>query len=311
MKRLRGIHKDESGAALILPLILLIAGSSLIVPLLNLTHTGVELERFYKTKMHQMYAAEDGIEKTIYEIINGDEESPLAGLEDGESYTETISDLAGHSSVDITTTKLSLLYGILGDKEYQTDKPHEEWMGLQIVGTPNQGAGWVEYECAANFNYDGSGWRDLETVGFFFFPPPSDESLIQGPTLTSPGTPEGEITFNKLESVETKMTGGGFAFIWRWKNNQGPDFKWSDQTVGALSFKFKVYDPTWEPITPTPYVWATIRQQDVSYIANGNISKWLIESEVGDSDSHTKIKAAALVTNGTAIILTWEIDPPD
>lgn len=294
--------QEETGAALVIALIVLFVGALLIPPLLNLSTTGVMTERVFENKTRHLYAAEAGVENSIYMIMNGD--AALTDLDEEEAYSYSLPDPLDNSTVNVTVTKYSLIEGLLGDKEYRLNQPHEQWAQLSESGTRNQTEDWVEYTCDANFSYDGVPWRTMNTVGACFFPPPGDTSMIDGPVLASPGTPGGEITFNKLESVETKMTAGAFAFIWRWENNKGPKFRWPAQTDGSISFKFKVDDPDWE--YDDAFVWATFKEQDISYSASSGFSKWLIESTAGD----TTIRAAVYGGSGTPTVLTWEINPP-
>ena len=151
------------------------------------------------------------------------------------------------------------------------------------------------------FYYDGNGNRNVESVGTFFAPFPGDETLIVEPYDEVP-TPV--ITFVDLESFETKQGSGGFAFIWRWENNKGPEFD-KNNREGALSFKFKVYDPDWD--YAIYFVWATFKEQDISYVTNADFYKWLVDAVAGN----TTVRSCVFEGAGGLSVLTWEINPPE
>ena len=299
MKLLREINKRESGQALISVLILLLLGSLIIAPLLAYMGTGVKAGQVYEKKMDEVYAADAGVDDAIYKIIQDD--ASLQGLDDGESHSYDLPISINNLPVAVTVTKLSLIEGLLGEDEYKLNQPHEEWVQFEIPPdqvTRNYDEGWVEYYCELSFHYDGAGKRNVESIGVFFSPFPGDESLIEGPYEVTP-TPV--ITLAHLESTETKIAGGGFAFIWRWENNKGPEFD-KNHRDGSLGFKFKIHDPGWE--YSVHFVWATFKEQDISYVTSGDFNKWLIEATAGD----TTVRSAVVDAIGGLSILTWEIN---
>jgi len=308
MKLLKEMNKKESGQALILVLILLLVGGLIIAPLLAFMSTGLIVGRVYEQKMDEVYAADAGVEDAIYNIITPaapyyEDLQDLNVNEESNPYDLTVNDL----SVSYTVTKLALISGLIDDSEYKLDQPHADWVDFTIPEDEidrNYDEGWVEYYCEITFYYDGTGNRTLQTVGAFFSPIAGDQSLVDGP-YGYEGTETGVMDFAQLESgsPETKFSSGGFAFIWRWESNQGPLFDQNNRD-GAFSFKFKVYDPDWE--YTLYFVWATFKEQDISYVTNApDLYRWLIEATAGD----TEVRSLVLDELGTLDILTWEINP--
>lgn len=321
MKLLRKIHKRESGQVLILVLILLLLGGLIIAPLMGFMSTGLKAGQVFEERMDEVYAADAGVEGAIYNIIfpGAPFYAALQALEEGGDYTYSLPTLINGEAVNVTVTKLSLLQGLLGEDEYKTGQPHEDWVSFDIPPeniTRNYEEGWVEVYCEIEFEYAGTGIRQLVSVGAYFAPPPSDELLISEDSpydyidpAAEPPTPSGVITFDDLEadSPETKIVPGGFAFIWRWSKTppQGPIFY--PGNTGGFSFKFKIYDPYWADPEPLYFIWATFKEQDISYVTNASgLYKWLIEAEAGN----TTVQSAMLEEIGVVNILTWEVNPP-
>ena len=302
MKLLREMNKVESGQAFILVLIFLLVGGLMVPPLLGFMGTGLKAGELYEEKIDEVYAADAGVEDAIYKIIKDD--ASLQGLDDGDSYSYSLTSSINNLQVDVTLTKLSLIGSLLGDGEYKLNQPHENWVQFDIPPGQvirNYDEGWVEYYCELTFYYDGGGNRTLESVGAFFSPFPGDDSLIGDPFEVTP-TPV--ITLDYLESFETKTVPGGFAYIWRWEYNQGPEFD-QNHRDGAFSFKFRVYDPYWD--ASMYFVWASFKEQDISYVANADFYKWFVEATAGN----TKVVSTVIKDTGGLHILTWEINPPD
>ena len=179
---LRRIQTKERGATFVNVLILLCVGSLLIPPTLNLVQTGLVTTEIYEAKMNEVYAADTGIEDAIYKIITN--ESALLNLDEDDSYGYSLPNSVGGLTVNATVTKVSVLEGILGEDEYKLNRPHEDWIELDVPEgskVVNAEENWVEYLCNGTFQYTGAGNRTLQSVGAFFFPPPGDESLIDDP----------------------------------------------------------------------------------------------------------------------------------
>ena len=312
MKLLKKIHKKESGQAFILVLILLLLGGLMIGPLLGFMGTGLLTGQAYEQRMAEVYAADAGVEDAIYNIITpaAPHYADLQDLNEGEPLPPYIlTDPINGETVEVTVTKLSLIQALLGEDEYKTDQPHEDWVTFdtpledRTYGTDENGA-YVEYACEITFEYLGDGNRTVVSIGTFFYPFSGEESSIVPPVYDN-----GDIDYILVitrdylegDEPELKTVPGGFAFIWRWPKTP---------PRGALNFRFRVYnvpgwlDPEWEA---SYYGWATFKEQDISYVTNvPDRYKWLIEATAGD----TTVLSAILEETGTVHMLTWEINPP-
>ena len=297
--------KGEKGQAFILVLILLAVGGLIIAPLLAYMSTGLNVGReVYEEGMNELYAADAGVEDAIFNVITPGTPhyDALQNLDEDEwlpSYT--ITDING-KTVEVKVKKLSLLQGLLGEKEYKLGQPHEDWIDFTIPEDEiNWGEGWVEYTCYITIVYDGGGQCTLKSAGTFFSPLTVDQSLVEGPYGYG-GTEFGAMSFDGLldDSPEVKFTSGGFAFIWRWEVSP-PAIKFEDDL--GFSFKFKVHDPDWA--YSSHFVWSVIKRQDISFATNApDLYKWLIEATAGD----TTVQSVVFENIGDLNILTWEIN---
>ncbi len=230
----------------------------------------------------------------------------MQGLAENGSYGPyTLSGPINGKTVVVTVTKLSLVSGFLTEDEYQVGQPHEDWVTFDSPAVSTQTEDYIEYYCEMNFHYTGVGNRRIETVGAFFAPFPGSVDLIVGPYEVG-YTPVITSDFLEAGSPETEQGAGSFAFIWRWQWNEGPRFFPDD--AGSLSFKFRVLDPSWE--YSLFFIWATFKEQDISYVTNSPGSyNWQIEATAGD----TTVRSYVVKVEGIDAVgvLTWEINPEE
>lgn len=295
MKLLKKLKTDETGQILILSLIFLLFGSLTLPPLLNFTFTEMDTTLMYKMKTYDTYTCDSAVEDAAQKLIKM--APPLDTLEIGNSYTYTTNTINNRTAT-VTITKLSILSSLLGDEEYKLDQPHLGWLNMELPVEEtirNYEEDWVEYSCNVTFNYDGTGERYIKSIGTYYSPAPSVN--ITGPYDE---VPIPIITFDTLESIEEKMTAGGFSYIYRWVKNEGPVLS-GDNPTGSLGFKFRVDDADWEPTTI--FAFATFKEQDVSLIISSEMVKWLIEASVGN----TTIRAEVLRDLEGIDILSWEL----
>jgi len=292
-------NKGESGQALILALILMLIGSLMLPPLLALASTGLKTSQVYEQKTGELFAADSGVEDALWKIMH---DESLDALAYDDPYLYPLPQQVNGLPVNVTITKLSLIEGLISEEEYTPDSPHGDWGEFEIPPeqvTRDYDEGWVEYNCDMALTYAGAGNRQLETIGAFFAPFPGMD-LIEGPydiiytpVITSVSLLDG--------SPETKIASGGFSFIWEWHEHYGPIFTPDD--TGAVSFKFKILDPDWS--YSDCFLWATFKEQDVSYVTNApGLYKWLIEATAGD----TTVRSVLIEDTGAVSILTREID---
>ena len=294
MNLIKRINKEEAGYILVFTMVFLVIGSLTITPLLGFTFTEMETTLVYKDNMYELYTCDTAVEDGIHKLIKMP--APLDTLEINDSYNYT-TELINDRTATVTIKKLSLISGIIGDDEYKLDRPHEDWVTMEVPGdniTRNYAENWVEYVCQLNFDYQGGGSRNIESIGFFFSPYPGD--IVNGPydEVVVP-----VITFDDFDRLEEKIIAGGFAYIYRWDKNKGPKFNSGD--TGSISIKFRVDDADWS--VDTFFAWATVKEEDISFIANCDMVKWQIEAIVDD----TTIIAEALADSGEVDLLSWEL----
>jgi len=70
-KILNKLIRNEEGQVLILALILLVVGALIIAPLMGFMSTGLKVGQLYEKNMNEFYAADSGIEKGIWTLLNG------------------------------------------------------------------------------------------------------------------------------------------------------------------------------------------------------------------------------------------------
>ncbi len=299
MKLLNQIIEREEGLALPAVLVLLLLGGLITTPLLTYMSAGIKTGQVYEGRMYEIYAADAGVEDAFHKLFNYD--STLMGLDPQDSYSYNLPSEVNGLPVGVTVTKLDLLEGVIDPDEYKEDQPHEGWINFDAPVQVEKTADYVEYSCNITFHYEGTGSRRLEILGAGFYRYFSGEILVDGPHDVVP-TPI--ITFNDLQagSPETHFPPGGLCFVWKWEDNRGPRFDQNNRD-GAVEFKFKVYDPDW--VADINLAFATIREQDVSYITNRPTSyKWLIESTAGD----TLVRVGLINDIGRVDILAWEVN---
>ncbi len=298
MNFIKHIKSDEKGHIFILSLIILALGCMTLTPLLDLMSTSIKSTAVYQNKMKQTYASDSGIEDAAQKMIKN--VPGIQALADGSSWTYTLSSING-MPVTVTISKISLLDGLLGSNEYKLGQPHTGWVQYQVPPAQiirNYEENWVEFYCILDFNYTGGGNRRIEWVGVYFAPFPGDASLISDPydIVYIP-----VMNTTDLDSIEKKVVTGGFAFIWRWKPEHGPQFT-STQKTGSVYFKFRVNDASW--MYTSTFMWATFKEQDISYITDSQLNKWLVQSNAGQVT--TKVQALEDEGNSSVAFLTWE-----
>jgi hypothetical protein len=79
--------RDEKGQALILALILLVVGGLIITSLLGLMNTGLITGQVYENKMHELYAADAGVEDALWKMKNIELVGFLYGYDDYNYFT--------------------------------------------------------------------------------------------------------------------------------------------------------------------------------------------------------------------------------
>ena len=85
--KLKGLIREEAGAALVLTLVLLLIGGLIIAPLLGHMGTGHTAGQVHEKRMDEFYAADAGVEMAIWQITN-DPSAPVEPMILNDKYVE-------------------------------------------------------------------------------------------------------------------------------------------------------------------------------------------------------------------------------
>lgn len=100
MKRtLNKLRRGEKGQALIIVLILMVLGGFIIAPLLVFMSAGLVAGQVFEVKMEGLYAADAGIEDSLWKLLNGDH-SPPHYLTDVNGMDVTVEQIGYEEAVD-------------------------------------------------------------------------------------------------------------------------------------------------------------------------------------------------------------------
>ena len=153
---------NETGAVLVMALVALVVGALLLTPMLGLMSTGLMGGQIYEEKMHELYAADAGVEDAIWKLMNpevselphkecGDEPWSVTYPKDGDppfvvndkNVGVTIQYL-GEGIFEITSTadSTTVLSYVHGNYEEETEWDHEYTDGETIYNIGGDG----EYE---------------------------------------------------------------------------------------------------------------------------------------------------------------------
>jgi len=282
-------------------LILLALGGLLLAPALSYASTTLKVDQTHKQKMAELYAADAGIEDVMHKIVTDDASLESLGIGGTYEYPAESLPVINNLQLDsITVTKLALVSGILGEKEYKLGQPHAGWLQPGMPVEVERTETYVEYACDITIAYNETASRQVSGIGAFFSPFPGDESLIVCPYDV---VFSGVLASAAPTSTETKLVTNGWAVLWRWA--AGVKFD-KDHPNGSLSFKVKILDPDWE--LGLYFTFLTTKEQDISYSASRDLYRWVIKAEVGN----TIVKSCVLEEEDINYldILTWEINPP-
>lgn len=112
-KKMKGVFgrlgKDETGQALVLVLMLLLLGSVTIVPLLSYISTGLLTGRMYQGKTSDLYAADAGLEDSIWQVKYGylDTQFSTYDVYDyGSIWAYELPEQVNNRSVDVTVENI-------------------------------------------------------------------------------------------------------------------------------------------------------------------------------------------------------------
>jgi len=277
-KRLMG---GEKGQALPLVLALLVLGGLTIASTLGYTNTNLNSSRIIREDVKGVYAADAGVEDTLWLLANG--LSPSAQL------TENINDMA--VAIDTEESGNYTLY--LGE----FIEPAGHWDYLDVYGEMVWDAGTQTYEYTITVTWQsGSGYSviHLDDIGARL---PMGYSYVGGSAANFAGN------LSTDEPDETQDSVGGYLLNWEF---QTPLPKVTDNvTVQTQTFSVNgTGDLEWD------YAWVVANRQDVDAVGEITGTAYKITATAINPQNNkttAKILADVMVAEEKTYVTSWQI----
>lgn len=293
-KGMRKAIKEEAGAAFILVLILLLVGSVIITPLLSYIGTSLVANRLYETKANEIYAADSGIEDSLWQIRYGDLATLLTSPRPYDPYdydTEppwdyTLGEQINNLNVVITMQNIWIPKGIT-TPDPTAARNLIETGKLIITGTAGSGAD--EYDIKVSFTPDtGEVAGDLYITTLGIWLPPgysyNTGSSNLDDDIFSPYYPVSETISNHQ---------GGQAIVWVFSSLNYPDLP------SVITFTFTPGQPGQ---TPEALSWVTTSGvADIPYTWDAETRVHKINSTAGSTEVEAYAIKSELQELGTTI----------
>jgi hypothetical protein len=196
--------RDEKGQALILALMLLAVGGLIITPLLGLMSTGLFTGEAYEIKMHELYAADAGVEDALWRIKNVELADFLGGYDEYDYYSQwsySLNQSVNDYSVNYTVANVWIPKDIPAPYPETANRTIEQGTVI-IAGNPPL-AGGSQYEI--KISYQSCGYS-VNAVGIWL--PPGFEYVV--------GSSDLEKASGKPYYCEPDINPykGGYAVVW-------------------------------------------------------------------------------------------------
>jgi hypothetical protein len=287
VKRLIKLIRDEKGQALILTLILLVIGGLTITPLLGLMGTGLLTGQVYESKMHELYAADAGVEDGLWQIKNEQLGSGLFGPDDpnydpyayynfSSSYEwdYSLPSEVNSKAVTVNITNVWIPKDIPAP-DSETAREIIEEGKLIITGSPSL-AGGSQYEIKISYSWNCSNdlLLDVNTIGIWL--PPGFE-------YAGNCSLEGEEYYTEPDVTPHK---GGYAVVWNFASVRLSRFPSS--TSGSplvITFTFKYIGSEGQnPDNAVSWI-DTSGVPSITYTWDGDVKIYKINSTATDPDT--------------------------
>ena len=271
------LNQREEGVALLLVMVMLTAGSLIIVPSLNYITTGVQSGQMYEEKMEGLYAAEAGVEEGLWRMLT-DKPSSFPD-------SRQLADVNG-MTVDVTIDVVTTVAG----KAVGTGGVHDEY--LDIVNSVTYDAGAGEYAYHMSVTNNGTGNVKIEMI------------LIDLPpnVAYAPGSTGGDLYCGDPVVVGDSST--GIIVYWEFI----PPYPSIPQGATREHF-FRLSGPAGVPgVEGHGCVRAT--RQDVGTVWDTDSRPYSITAAASDAggDTVTTIKVG-LWEGGQVVISGWQVNP--
>jgi hypothetical protein len=147
------VREKEDGVALLLVMVMLTAGSLIIVPSLNYITTGVKTGQMYEEKLNGLYAADAGAEDGLWRLTNG--------VASAFPYSYQLTDVNG-MTVDVIINAVTTVGGV----DVGVSGVHDEYLDITKTVTYDSGI----YDYVMTFTNSGTGNVKVEMI-FIDLPP--------------------------------------------------------------------------------------------------------------------------------------------
>jgi len=293
---LRRLTKGESGAApLMAVLIMLVAGATILVPLMGFIYSGTTQSRMHQSKTHTYYAADSGIEDGMWRVSNEDlpswmQVSPWSTsifTHNPAYYEYTLPTTVNDRIVTVQIQPIWVLAGLETMPSGQT--PHAGWVTFSNEVTPGH------YQIVINF--DRSKNLKLDRIGVWL---PEGFDYVPGSSSLEGGYGSGIIPGAPAYMVPTVSAyRGGSVVVWDWPKNNPvayDDLPGDSPTSKAIEF-------TYTPATLMSGAWSWSRalSNDIAVSWSGDMKLYQVTSTAQDpaTGSETSVVAYNLINEST------------
>jgi Tfp pilus assembly protein PilX len=214
---LKFINKQQTGAALVIVMIMMALGGLMVVPLMNWMTSGMKTVQMYDNQNDLLYAADGGIQKGLWKISTYISAPP-------ENFSDALSVFTlNGKSVAVNINYVWILDGIV-DPSFG---PHNTWMDVQTSGNAD-----VNGVYTINLSYNdltgNPGNKKVATMGVWL---PGGFEYVAGSASDALAFP------NNIRKAEPTVTAvhNGLSIKW---TNVNYSFKTSGE-VATEKFRFK------------------------------------------------------------------------
>jgi len=293
---LKRFHKEEKGYALVFVLVFLLFGGLVIPPLLSYMNTGLKTGIIYKENQFELYAADAGINDSLWHTQYGDLQSLLGASYDEYDYNSewsyNLSENVNGKETTVTfqnswiPQNIPVPHKVLARDIIEAGK-------LIVAGSAFDAS---TYEIKIIFYPDAGDDLLMETVGIWL--PPGFEYIPNSSNLESnPADPY------YTTSVQITSHAGGEAVVWSFSYVPYLDFPGVDSGDMPMTSTITLQYTSSQPgMVPAAVSWVTTSQVDsVPYAWDADTRVFKVVSRAGDAEVEAYTVKSELRHLGSAI----------
>ncbi|MCP4613924.1 MAG: hypothetical protein GY845_34995 [Planctomycetes bacterium] len=298
MKRL---NADESGAAMLVYAVLLLAfGGLMLPPLMSFVTGGVEASQMYERKTNEIYAADSGMEDALWYVKYGDLESKFASpAYDKYDYSTVwnynLSEQLNNCDVNVTLENIWMPKDVTAPNKVVARNIIETGK-LIVTGGVLEASGTPTYKIQLTYDSEPGESLDVDKIGVWL---PVDFDYVEG----SSNLEELIVPLSDYYSVPTVTPHcGGQAIIWDFSFVTFPDLPGANPAnspiVSEITFEF---EPKQEEYNPAAIAWVeTSGVSGIELSWDADIRVFEITSTAGDA----RVEAHAAKSELREMVLT-------